>query len=141
MISNLSIREVTLEELIDRGVKFHGHLGPFLVLGIKMGILALKKLNSKGYFDLSVAVELEKHPPVYCLVDGIQISTGCSLGKGNIKVKQNNQLVKAIFNKDEHNLSIQLKPEILNMINFMEESCEEIADKVAKMSDEKLFIF
>ena len=106
-----------------------------------MGILALKKLNSKGYFDLSVAVELEKHPPVSCLVDGIQISTGCSLGKGNIKVKQNNQLVKAIFNKDEHNLSIQLKPEILNMINFMEESCEEIADKVAKMSDEKLFIF
>lgn len=141
MISNLSIREVTLKELIDRGVKFHGHLGPFLVLGIKMGILALKKLNSKGYFDLSVAVELEKHPPVSCLVDGIQISTGCSLGKGNIKVKQNNQLVKAIFTKDEHNLSIQLKPEILNMINFQKESCEEIADKVAKMSDEKLFIF
>jgi len=43
---------VRLEELVERGIRFHGHLGPFLVLGLRMGLLALRELSSSGHLDL-----------------------------------------------------------------------------------------
>ena len=37
---------------LNEAIKFHGHLGPYLVLGLKAGELALKKLGCKKYFNL-----------------------------------------------------------------------------------------
>jgi len=76
---------VQLEELLERGTEFHGHLGPFLVCGLRMGLLALRELDSWGHFDLQAVVETGTTPPLSCLIDGIQVATGCTLGKGNTK--------------------------------------------------------
>jgi len=35
------------KELLEKVVKIHGHLGPFLVLGLKMSLLARKLLGEK----------------------------------------------------------------------------------------------
>ena len=71
---------VTLKEAI----KFHGHLGPYLVLGILAGESALKKLRCKKYFGLNVRVWETHKKPKSCLIDGLQLSTGATYGKGNI---------------------------------------------------------
>lgn len=66
-------------------IKFHGHLGPYLVLGLLAGELALKKLKAKKYFGLEVKVYGANIKPKSCLIDGLQLSTGATYGKGNIR--------------------------------------------------------
>ncbi len=75
-------------ELLNRGIEFHGHGGAFLVVGLRMGLAALKQLDAKGWFDLRCRVFLKLKPPDSCVVDGIQISTGCTMGKRNIEIEE-----------------------------------------------------
>ncbi len=84
----LTIDQNDIEAMIDQGYKASWSCGPYLNLGIKMGLLALEILNAKGYFDLSVEAELEYHRPMSCFVDGLQISTGCTMGKGKYQSKK-----------------------------------------------------
>ena len=83
---------ITLKE----SESFHGHLGPYLVLGVLAGELALKKLKAKKYFGLEVKVYGVKEKPKSCLIDGLQLSTGATYGKGNIS-KFNSSLIKLEF--------------------------------------------
>ena len=80
--------EPWLQRLADARTvsKFHGHLGPWAALGLKMGRHALQILGHKGYFGLTTTVEITPEPPSSCLVDGLQLSTGCSYGKRNIEI-------------------------------------------------------
>ena len=103
------------DQVISQGIEFHGHLGPFLIVGIKMGCLALRSLNSKGHTELSVLVETGPKPPMSCLIDGIQVSTGCTLGKGNVKVTDNKR-AKATFRRNEKSIEIELRDSILKMM-------------------------
>ena len=128
-------------ELIKRTEEFHGHVGPFIVAGLKMGLLALEKLNAEKYSGMKVVVETGTTPPISCIVDGIQVSTGCTLGKGNIEVLSNNKPT-AIFTKkgDNQQIKIMLKDKWLQEIaNVSEESMQELAEKVLKTSPEELF--
>lgn len=38
-------------------VQFHGHLGPAVVAGARMGMIGLKAVDAKGYFDVEVTCE------------------------------------------------------------------------------------
>ena len=135
----LTIDRHDIKGMIQRGTLLHGHAGPFLNLGIKMGCLALDQLNARGYFDLSAKVELDYHPPVSCLIDGLQISTGCTMGKGNICVMQNNDGIEGHFKKGNQSIRIILKPEILSRIDFEKETCENLAQQILEMDNSQLF--
>lgn len=135
----LAVEQDNIEAMIERGIKLHGHFGPYLNLGIKMGLLALELLEVKGYFDLSTEVELEYRTPMSCLIDGLQISTGCTMGKGNIKVKNNPGIIKALFKSNYKALLITLKPEIIKLIDFHKESCEALGEKILNMYNEQIF--
>jgi formylmethanofuran dehydrogenase subunit E len=67
---------------------FHGHLGPYVVLGYRMGCIALGELGSAGHFGIAATVHSELAPPRSCLIDGIQLGSGCTLGKRNIEVRE-----------------------------------------------------
>ena len=67
---------------LDYIKNFHGHLGPYVILGYKMGKLALKKLKKID----KIIVYLPKNPPQSCLLDGLQLATNCTLGKNKIKL-------------------------------------------------------
>jgi formylmethanofuran dehydrogenase subunit E len=74
-------RRISLQE----GICFHGHLGPYLVLGILAGEIALRRLKAKKFFGLMVTVWGATQRPKSCLIDGLQLSTGATYGKGNIR--------------------------------------------------------
>jgi formylmethanofuran dehydrogenase subunit E len=93
--------------MIRSAVRFHGHLGPFLVLGLRMGLAAVRVLRPQGLHDLSAIVWSSRSPPQSCLADGIQFSSGCTLGKGNIRVRSSPTL-RASFRT--HDMSIIVKP-------------------------------
>jgi len=138
-VIKLTMDRTDIKGMIERGTILHGHAGPYLNLGIRMGVLALNILNVKGYFDLSVEVELKNHRPVSCLIDGLQISTGCTLGKGNIKIKDNPNITRAIYKSDKIKLIICLKPEITKLLDFETYSCEDLGKKILDIPDEQLF--
>ena len=85
-------KKITLKEAI----RFHGHLGPYLVLGLLAGELVLKKTGYKKFFGLKVNVYGANKKPKSCLVDGLQLSTGATYGKGNIQ-KFNGKKIKMEF--------------------------------------------
>ena len=76
------------KKALSEAIDFHGHLGPYLVLGLLMGKYALKNLKAEKYFGLTIKVKGAYTKPESCLIDGLQLSTGATFGKGNIKKLQ-----------------------------------------------------
>lgn len=81
---------------IKEAVEFHGHLGPYLILGVLAGEAALKKLKAKKYFGIRLKVYGANKRPKSCLIDGLQLSTGATQGKGNIE-KFGGPKIKILF--------------------------------------------
>lgn len=122
--------------------KFHGHLGPWLVLGLMAGSLALKKLKSKKYFGIEVRVFGADEKPKSCLIDGLQLSSGATYGKGNIK-KFKGKKIKIVFikNKDKRKLTLTLKSEILKKLMQIKShrESEQLAKRLYRMDIAKFF--
>ena len=106
-------KTVDLNEMIERGTHLHGHLGPFLVAGIRMGLLALELLNSSGYFGIQAESETGSKTPLSCLTDGVQIGSGCTAGKGNLQVNGAGQPTVRFKTDDGRTAVITLRPEAL----------------------------
>lgn len=68
---------------LRRAAEFHGHLGPWLVLGLRAGIEARRRLRATP-FELQCRVYCRERPPHSCFIDGIQLGSGCTMGKANI---------------------------------------------------------
>lgn len=64
--------------------RFHGHIGPFVVLGARLGEHAVTTHKIPRYFGIDVKVECPAGPPPTCIIDGLQLATGATMGKGNI---------------------------------------------------------
>ena len=90
--------------------ELHRHLGLWNVIGAKMGIRAMEILNA-SFDELSVVSLAGFDPPFSCINDGIQVSTGASLGRGTIAVAQFKR-PEAIFCYKNTTLIMRVKPEI-----------------------------
>lgn len=129
-----------IEDIIDGAVSFHGHLGPFLILGLKAGLFANKVLG-KDCFNTKVTIETKPAPPYSCFIDGVQYTTGCTMGKRNIELSKGCSLV-AIFQKEDKNLKLCLKSDILDRLKGMstKEMFENTAIEFSEKSIQELFI-
>jgi len=103
------------DDLLDRAIEFHGHGGPFMVVGLRMGLVALERLDAHGWFDLKCVVRLRWAPPDSCVIDGIQTSSGCTIGKHNIEIEEQDGIA-AEFTKGKERLEVHLRPEVLDRI-------------------------
>jgi len=140
MISNLSKPKILSEAQVKSAVEFHGHPGLFLIIGLRIGQLALRLLDARGYFDISCVAELRWSPPDSCVIDGIQFSTGCTMGKHNIEVVEQ-EGIAAIFTKEDKSVRIELKPAFLESIHrSLEEGTEEkLVESIITASEEEIF--
>jgi len=134
----MSNNRITLKE----AVKFHGHLGPYLVLGFLAGEIALKKLMCKKYFGLDVKVWGANKKPKSCLIDGLQLSTGSTYGKGDIH-KLNGRKIKIEFCNSNNNKKFILRLRE-SLIQRLEETkthrdSELLAKRLYKTDSHKLF--
>jgi formylmethanofuran dehydrogenase subunit E len=119
--------------------KFHGHLGPYVVVGLRMGKFAVEKFGAGGK-KLGCVARTGIKPPISCIIDGIQFSSSCTLGKGNISVEDKG-LAEALFFKDDKKIKIRLKDDIKSRIDreMSRENEEELSLWVYGMNAEKLF--
>lgn len=141
MISPFTKPRVLSRSSLEAAAEFHGHLEPFLLLGLRMGQLALRLLDAKGYFDLRCVVEVHWAPPDSCLIDGIQFSTGCTMGKHNIEVTEWEGGVATTFTKGKKSLRIELKPSVLKSVyrSFEEDTAEILIEELLSTSEEEIF--
>lgn len=70
---------------IARLAQFHGHVGPYVVLGYRLGLHLLRRLGTPKY-ALDVEVTCYPRPPRTCLLDGLQLAAGCTMGKGDLRL-------------------------------------------------------
>jgi len=52
-------------------VQFHGHLGPSVVAGARMGMVGLRAVEAKGHFDVEVTCEGPFAKPPYSWRGGL----------------------------------------------------------------------
>lgn len=76
--------------------EIHGHIGIYSTIGAKMGIYALELLSRlcNKAEELKVLSFAGSRPPISCFNDGLQISTGATLGHGSIKIAKSCSLSK-----------------------------------------------
>jgi formylmethanofuran dehydrogenase subunit E len=96
-------------ENLDVARSFHGHLGPNLVIGIKMGNHAIAALKPESCFHLRAEVHCPARPPVSCVIDGIQISTGCTMGKASISHIVSDGPVRAVVTNTSTGESVTMR--------------------------------
>jgi len=131
------------EGLLDRAMEFHGHGGPFMVVGLRMGLTALRRLDARGWFDLRCRVSLRWRPPDSCVIDGIQSSTGCTMGKHNIEVEEWEGIAADFYKAGEH-MRIILRQELFEKIGsalagYSEKQAEALMAELIAASDRDLF--
>lgn len=130
-------RNADLRAMIERGTLLHGHLGPYLVAGIRMGLLALRELESPGYFGLRAESEAGRTTPLSCLNDGVQIGSGCTAGKGNLRVIGEGTPRVRFTDNDGRRITIELRSEIVD--SFRGSDPIEKARELETIPAEELF--
>ena len=130
---------IDLDGLIERGTHLHGHLGPFLIAGIRMGLLALELLGSSGYFGIQADSQTGTVTPLSCLTDGVQIGSGCTLGKGNIRVTDEHRPRVHFSDETGKRVTIELRPSILQ--GFLNGDLNEQAAIAREKAREELFVW
>jgi formylmethanofuran dehydrogenase subunit E len=133
------VKSYTESELLGLAVAFHGHLGPYLVLGLKAGELA-NKIMGKEPFKTRAEVFSPPQPPHSCIVDGVQFSTGCTMGKANILLHGSKKRVKVIFTKEGRSLEVSPKRSILQSFSSMKgDAAEDMSEELYRLPLDELF--
>jgi pyrimidine-specific ribonucleoside hydrolase len=103
--------------------ELHGHLGIYAIIGVKMGIRAREYFNI-GIDDMEVVSYAGLRPPVSCLNDGLQVSTGATLGHGLIGIAPGVDIrPEASFTFKNKTIHIRLKPVYAQQIRRDVEEC------------------
>ena len=75
------------KDYYEHGLALHGHKCPAMPMGLRVGAAAMNALGADRAKDgqLLALVELGEDHCATCFADGVQMITGCTFGKGNIK--------------------------------------------------------
>src|SRR5262245_37689897 len=75
----------TPEEWIKLGARVHGGFGPFIPIGIRIGLDALDRLKAEPR-TVAVTYYSGEKAPCPCVADGVMIATQASPGQGTLQV-------------------------------------------------------
>ena len=134
--------------------RFHGHLGPWVTVGAMMGRDAIRGLDTPGYWDVEVVCLMppeKQQPPFSCILDGLQVTTGCTLGKRNIRFDHSPEVVRSgqpvvyVIRRPENDhagqgLAYHLKDKLTSiMATITPDRLETISRQIAEHDIEELF--
>jgi len=107
-------------------------------VGLRMGSIGRRLLGH--YKGLRASVRSRPEPPMLCVVDGIQFSSGCTMGKGNIAVESGPD-PEVVFEKDGRRVRVALKPGRRERIDREMSKDRELEQSLAYygMPEEELF--
>lgn len=118
---------------------FHGHLGPYIVIGYRIGKYARKHVCDNP-FDLRARVYCAGMPPQSCLADGVQLGSGCTLGKRNIEIVESDDVAVEF---EAGGLTVRVVPHSFDLPKGDDEDyearIEAFAEEMYYLDDAELF--
>jgi pyrimidine-specific ribonucleoside hydrolase len=98
--------------------ELHRHLGVFAIIGVKMGIRAREYFDT-GVDEFRLTSFAGSEPPLSCMNDGLQVSTGATPGHGLLNVRDDTiKAPMAVFTYMNNRLRISLKPDLAQKISY-----------------------
>jgi formylmethanofuran dehydrogenase subunit E len=121
-------------------VQFHGHLGPAAIAGTRTGMIGLREVEAKGYFDVEVTCwgPMAK-PPQSCFLDGLQVATGATTGKRTLHWVEADQIMVRVKNT-RTGRTVELRPtsKLMDILTAFKPRPKVGAGAGAKVDDEQL---
>ena len=124
----------------------HGHVGPWNVLGWRMGKAALRELGGTwGQHELDIICYIPLKTPYSCIADGLVVGTGNSLGRLDIRLGEVMTMADvhvSVRRKDGTGPVLLLKPKVeyLEKIRSQpDEQLDALAHECGRLPEEKLF--
>jgi formylmethanofuran dehydrogenase subunit E len=144
-MTNQNQRE-KINSLIEKAAEFHGHLGPFLVLGLRMGLLGLKELGTRpGDTRLHATVTLQDKVPFSCMLDGVQMSTKCTIGNKRLSWKESRKFGAEFSFNGQPRVRVELDSAIVDDLKhrlgkrLSNEEVQQLARDIAFRPESELF--
>ena len=133
--------------IIEKAEDFHGHIGPFLVIGARMGLIGVRRLGvKKNNEELRVTVMTKPFTPFSCVIDGIQVATHCTIGNKKLRLKNSSRIAARFKFLDEKQVTVTVNSAVLDRLKELlskdssPEEVQKLAKTVASMPEEELFI-
>jgi len=107
------------KQILFDALKFHGHKCWATVAGVRAGLAALRTLNvpRSGGTQLYAIIETGEEHGGMCFGDGIQYTTGCTFGKGNLRKEPLGKLAFTLIEKDTNRaVRVSYKPTLSKQI-------------------------
>lgn len=96
------------KELWNKCVQFHGHWCPGLAIGFRASEIAKESMKIRFSQDEEIVCITENDA---CGVDAVQVITGCTVGKGNLILKNTGKMAFTFINRKTGDaLRLMLKP-------------------------------
>ena len=137
--------------------EFHGHKCPFMPMGYRMGLVAMRELGvekEKDHRTFALTEMGEGHPNT-CMNDGIQASTGCTCGKLLMERLNYGKFAFVLYKPGQGAVRVSVKPDFVDVVAKHEfsrlrksgvepseippEVAEAVVEIVTKASDEQMF--
>ncbi|MEO0248831.1 MAG: FmdE family protein [candidate division WOR-3 bacterium] len=107
------------KDVLMDALTFHGHRCWASVAGVRVGLAALRALGVRrsGGTQLFAVVEIGEDHGGMCFGDGIQYTTGCTFGKGNISKRLYGKLALTLIEKaTNRSVRVSYKPTLQKQI-------------------------
>jgi formylmethanofuran dehydrogenase subunit E len=130
---------MTIPPELERAARFHTHLGPYLVVGLRIGRAVTDRLGSEP-FSYRITARTGRRPPYSCLVDGLQLATPCTTGNGCLEVATERTMAVEAIAKEGRSLAVALKRGVFEWIETecTEENQESFALEIWTMPEDDL---
>ena len=134
------------EDWWDEIKHMHGHVGPWNVLGWRIGQAALRELDTKwGRHELDIICYVPIKTPYSCMADGLVIGTGNSIGRLDLRLAEvacMDLIQVCIHRKDDTGPILIFKPRraYLRQIDAPKpEGLEKLSRECSNMKESDLF--
>lgn len=111
---DITLDDDEVESLFETTQAVHGHTCPGSAMGIRAGLAARKALGVEPDANKELRCEVSTGPahPAHCFIDGVQVTTGCTYGKGNIeKLGHGKNALRLIDTESGRAVRVSLDPE------------------------------
>lgn len=136
---------------VEKAASFHGHLGPFLVIGVRMGLTAINRLlhEAKDAGDLQASLKVPFRTPFSCIIDGVQSTTRCTVGNRRLKLQESQPAsIAARFwlRRSQRKITISVRKSFVERLekelssNLSDPRLQKAVLSVAAAPEERLFI-
>jgi len=126
--------------------RYHGHVGPWNVLGWRIGQAALREMGSDwGKHELEIVCYVPPQTPFTCMVDGLSVGTGNSQGRLDLRLAEVltwEESFVAVRRKDGKGAVLEFRPHLDYLRSVMGQPVEKLdalCKECSQMPETRLF--